>query len=57
MKNLVATIKANKQVIIRRTLVVAGVAVGIAVASALVQQAASEEDLLIDLDIPTTDLS
>lgn len=56
MNKLVATIKANKQIIIRRTLVVAGVAAGLGLVGYIAIKNASEDELLVDLEVPETHL-
>lgn len=56
MNKLVATVKANKQIIIRRTLVVVGVAAGLGLVGYIATKSASEDELLVDLEIPDTQL-
>ena len=48
MKNLVATVKANKKTIIRRTLIVAGVVTTVIVVGALYKKSADADVILVE---------
>lgn len=48
MKNFVATVKANKKTIIRRTLIVAGVVTTVIVVGALYKKSADADVILVE---------